>query len=417
MGLEVAPVMAVALFYGVAGLLHAILPAYSVDGYACDWSGNSLRYRLNGPLVLVVTWLAWLALPLSGRSFAARHFWSCSLASSGLGLVASAWLLATGKRAPAVRCLTVDQTELRRKAATGEDVQHLITHSPPRTALQHFFFGVEFNPRVLGERVDLKMLLYVLGAVGLQWNVLSAAALQQETYGAVSSAMVLYAAMLSFFIGEYMLGEVVHLYTYDLFCEKLGFKLAWGCLAFYPFFYCIGIWPLVASSASPGQDLSPIACATIAMLFGSGWVLTRGANMQKFVFKRRALPQSQQQPADAKCAGPSAGLLEQQSRWMGLRMDVVPGTRLLCTGFWGAARHINYLGEIVQAVALALPGALMAPPFLYYMILPWLYPLYFVALFVPRQIDDDGQLLAKYGEAAFNDYVSRVPYRILPGVW
>lgn len=20
-----------------------------------------------------------------------------------------------------------------------------------------------------------------------------------------------------------------HLYTYDLFCEKLGFKLAWGC--------------------------------------------------------------------------------------------------------------------------------------------------------------------------------------------
>ena len=34
-------------------------------------------------------------------------------------------------------------------------------------------------------------------------------------------------------------------------CEKLGFKLCWGCLLFYPFFYCIGVWPLVAAPRSP----------------------------------------------------------------------------------------------------------------------------------------------------------------------
>ena len=40
-------------------------------------------------------------------------------------------------------------------------------------------------------------------------------------------------------------------------CEKLGFKLCWGCLLFYPFFYCIGVWPLVAAPRSP-HTLTPL---------------------------------------------------------------------------------------------------------------------------------------------------------------
>ena len=101
---------------------------------------------------------------------------------------------------------------------------------------------------------------------------------------------------------------------------------------------------------------------------------------------------------------------------MGLRMETVPKTRLLVSGFWGVSRHVNYLGEIVQAVALALPGYLVAPD-AYYAALPWLYPLYYVALFIPRQIDDDVQLKAKYGDKAFAEYTRRVPYRIVPGVY
>ena len=29
----------------------------------------------------------------------------------------------------------------------------------------------------------------------------------------------------------------------------------------------------------------------------------------------------------------------------------VPGTKILCSGFWGSARHLNYRGEIVQVRA------------------------------------------------------------------
>eukprot|EP00966_Prymnesium_polylepis_P084070 1945941-Prymnesium_polylepis.1 len=97
-------------------------------------------------------------------------------------------------------------------------------------------------------------------------------------------------------------------------------------------------------------------------------------------------------------------------------MRVVPGTRLLCGGFWGAARHINYLGELLQAIALALPGCLVASTALE-AALPWAYPLYYVAILVPRQLDDDEQLRAKYGQEVFDAYVRAVPWRIVPGVW
>jgi len=263
--------------------------------------------------------------------------------------------------------------------------------APPRSGLQHYFFGLAFNPRLGG--IDLKMLHYVLGALGLAWNLLSAAALRLQLHGSLSLAMCVYLAMFAWFIVEYLCLEVVHLYTYDIFCEKMGFKLCWGCLVFYPFFYCVGVWPL--AYAAPSSDLSAAAAVLIAAAFLGGWFLTRGANLQKFFFKR------------------SDGRLE---RWCGLRMQVVPGTRLLVSGFWGLSRHVNYCGEIVQAIALALPGCAVGSS-AYYRFLPWLYPLYYVALFVPRQLDDDAQLAAKYGAALFAEYARRVPYRMVPWLY
>ena len=203
--------------------------------------------------------------------------------------------------------------------------------------------------------------------------------------------------MLLWFLAEYMLLEVVHLYTYDLFCEKLGFKICWGCLVFYPFFYCVGVWSLVLDVPA-GTDLPGESRLAIGGLFLFGWILTRGANMQKYLYKTRGAEGAR------RC-------------FLGLiKMDVVPDTNLLYTGFWGLARHVNYLGEILQATALALPGSLLATT-TYYQVLPWLYPLYYVALFIPRQFDDDLQIRVKYGERAFKEYSACVPSRIVPGIW
>jgi hypothetical protein len=47
---------------------------------------------------------------------------------------------------------------------------------------------------------------------------------------------------------------------------------------------------------------------------------------------------------------------------------------------------------------------------------PWLYPLYYVALLVPRERADDRRCADKYGEL-WQEYCRRVPWRIVPWVY
>ena len=60
----------------------------------------------------------------------------------------------------------------------------------------------------------------------------------------------------------------VHLYTYDLFAERTGFKLFWGCTVFYPFFYCIGMWPLLRSATY--DDISLLSASLAIGLYVVG---------------------------------------------------------------------------------------------------------------------------------------------------
>jgi len=261
------------------------------------------------------------------------------------------------------------------------------------------------------------MYLYVFGATYLALNVLSAVALQatlanNEGTSSTSSGCwslvtqhsstgtKLYTWMMGWFLCDYLWFEELHLYTYDLFCEKLGFKLFWGCTCFYPFFYCIGIWNLTYDVQ---DDLSPWQVVRILMVFYSGWILTRGSNLQKFWFKQALREQSGSSKEKQPLPPCFWGLVPQT--------PIRQGSGLLCSGFWGLSRHVNYLGETLQAVALALPGYFVSGSFL-----PFLYPLYYVALFVPRAMDDGSICAAKYG-AEWEEYVQKVPYKIVPRIY
>jgi delta14-sterol reductase len=166
----------------------------------------------------------------------------------------------------------------------------------------------------------------------------------------------------------------------------VGFKLGFGCLTFYPYFYAVGLWT-TADRPSPHAPAWLLGMGVV--LFFCGWILARGANMQKFFFK-----------------------LDPRQSFLGIAPQVVSnGERtLLCSGFWGVARHVNYLGEILMATGLALvlgwPTAVG----------PWLYPLYYVALLIPRERDDHRRCAAKYG-ALWDEYCRRVRYRIVPGLY
>ncbi|MCB9754493.1 MAG: ergosterol biosynthesis protein [Myxococcales bacterium] len=346
--------------YGLIFVLHLIIPGRWVTGYARDArTGAPLRYRLNGLRVALVT-LALYGLAGAGGLIAWDalyvHRWAALAAACALGLVFTAALV--------------------------------LPAAPRRGLLADLFLGRLENPQLADGHVDAKMVLYLVGAVTLELNLLSYAAHHLLLHpGAASPGVALHVALFSFFVFDYLWFERVHLYTYDLFAERVGFKLGWGCMCFYPFFYALGLGSVVERPDPGASTLQLVLCA---LLFFAGWVLARGANMQKFWFKT--------QPERA-----AFGVLVPET----LEGD---GRRLLVNGFWGVARHVNYLGEITMATALALalgyPGALW----------PWLYPLYYVALLLPRQRDDDRRCAAKYG-ALWAEYERRVPYRIIPGIY
>lgn len=351
--------MSALILYPLVFLLHLLVPARHVEGYVDGEDGRPLQYRLNGLRVLVVSVALWAGLGASGLVPYDQLYidrWANLAAACTMGLVFTLWVVFT---ASPVRSLPID-----------------------------LFLGRAENPQWLGGRVDAKMFLYLIGAVVLELNVLSFAAHHALLYPSdPSPGVVLYVAMLTWFIVDYFSFEEVHLYTYDLFAERMGFKLGWGCLTFYPFFYVVGLWAL---AESPNPQHPWIWYVLSAVVFLAGWSLARGANLQKFTFKR-----------DPKAV------------FLGV---FTPGTvtdgerTLLCSGFWGVSRHVNYLGEILMASGIALSLGYPLSPW------PWLYPLYYVLLLVPRERDDDHRCAAKYGPL-WEQYRSKVPARIIPFVY
>jgi delta14-sterol reductase len=345
--------------YAALLVLHLLVPARQVAGYVRDESsGEPYTYRINGLAVLIISVAAWGLLGylhIVPYNWLYLHRWSGLAGAVTLGLVASLALVAG---APSVK----------------------------RNALADFFLGRRFSPQFLGGRVDAKMFLYLVGATLLGLNILSFAAYHFQAHGA-SPTVILYTALFFWFLIDYMTFERVHLYTYDLVAERVGFKLAFGCLAFYPYFYLVGLW--VVAGRVPAER-SGLYLVISAVVFLTGWAFARGANMQKFVFKRD--PER-----------PFLGIIEPEVISDGER-------RVLCSGFWGLSRHINYLGEVLMATGLTLslgyPGALIA----------WLYPLYYILLLSTRQADDDRRCREKYGRL-WEEYEEKVRWRIIPGIY
>jgi len=348
------------LIYLFIFILNTLIPGRWVTGYINKpGTTEKMRYHLNGLYVLAVVILTWGLLCNTGVlpwDWLWQVRWYSLAGAVTFGFIFS---LAIVLPFPAVK----------------------------KNFLADFYLGRLDNPQLWNGRIDAKMFLYLTGAVMLELNVLNFAAHHQIAYGNdASPGIFMAAAFLSFFVTEYLFFEEVHLYTYDFLAEKVGFKLGWGDLAFYPYFYAIPLW----ATADLQAPKAPVFMLVISgLIFLSGWCLARGANMQKYYFKKNP-----------------------QKAFLGIRPQVITdgNKSILVNGFWGVSRHVNYLGEILMATGIVLSVGYPMLPW------PWLYPLYYVALLFTRQAADDKLCAAKYG-ALWNEYRKKVPYRIIPFVY
>ena len=346
-------------------LAQTILPGRWVPGYVVDpATGEPRKYRLNGILVFALALVVW-AFELTGmpRDWFYR---------SSVYAVAGGTVFATIFTLVAV-------------------------YSQPKRKQTNFILDL-WNGRVrelsfFGDRFDVKMYFYVVGGTMFSLNALSGAVYHYERFGEDSNPGVfLYAAFFTFYILDYFVFERVQLYTYDLIHEGLGFKLFWGGLIVYGWLFILPVWGM---AAHPDPGFSPawtnVWLIGTTALFLFGWGISRGANLQKYTFKR--WPERK-----------FLGLMEPRYIEAGER-------RILCSGLWGVARHFNYMGEGFLAVSIALVFGYPGNPW------AWTYFAFIVSMFVWRQIVDDRQCAEKYGPEKWAEYRARVKYRIVPGIY
>ena len=348
-------------------LAQIILPARRVPGYVINpETGEPRQYRLNGLLVFVIAVLVW-AFAFEPMGISRDWFYRSSVYAVAGGTVFT----------------TVFALIAVFSQPQGKNKNPIAALWTGRARELSFF----------NNRFDIKMYFYAVGGTMLALNALSGAAYHHGRFGDdANPGVYLYAAFFTFYILDYFIFERVQLYTYDLIHERLGFMLFWGGLVVYGWLFILPLWGM-AAYPDPGFSTAWTYVWLIGTgaLFLLGWTISRGANMQKYTFKRWP---------DQKFLG----IIEPKYIQAGDR-------KILHSGLWGVARHFNYLGEGFLSLSIALSFGHFGVPW------AWIYMAFIVTLFTFRQRDDDRHCAEKYGADKWAEYKAKVKYRIFPGVY
>lgn len=414
-------VLGTVAWYVISLLLYILLPAEEVDGTELR-SGGRLRYRFNGnrhrnhpremsrtdnktAFLTAATILTTLAAGsiVSGPKFAVWTFIDRNYIQLLTCNIIIAYALATWVyiRSFSVKAGNPEQRELAAGGHSGN-------------IIYDWYIGRELNPRckipLLGTEIDIKSFMELRpGMIG--WMVLDFAwmAKQYGSYGYVTDSMLMVTISQSLYILDALFNESAILTTMDLTTDGFGFMLSFGDLVWVPFVYTIqarylSVHPIV---------LGPFYVAAILAVQGIGYYIFRASNNEKNRFRT--------DPADPRVAH-----LE--------FIETASGSKLLTSGWWGTARHINYLGDWVMSWAYCLPtlaagykltNSLLWPgtrivtvegmkwwgtPITYF------YMLYFAILLIHREGRDEAKCKRKYGKD-WERYCEKVRWRILPGIY
>ena len=354
------PAILFALFFAA----QCLLISWRVPGYVINpETGQPRNYRLNGLLVFAIAVVLWAT---EATGMPRDWFYRASI-----------WSVFGGTTFAVLFTLYFVFRE-----PIGESKNPIIA----------FYLGRAKEVQLFNGHIDIKMWFYVVGGAMLALNALSGAVWHAENHsGNVNLGVYLYAAIYTFYITDYFIWERVQLYTYDLIHENMGFKLFWGGLIVYGWMFILPLWGM---AAHPAPEMS--GAASYALIAGSGalfligWSISRGANSQKYMFKR--FP---------------------ERSFLGIKPEYIEAgnRKILCSGFWGAARHFNYFGEGLFGLAIALLFGYFDNPW------AWTYMAFVVTMFTWRQLEDDRDCAEKYGPEKWAEYRERVPWRIIPKVY
>ncbi|QKF94717.1 ergosterol biosynthesis ERG4/ERG24 [Fadolivirus algeromassiliense] len=255
------------------------------------------------------------------------------------------------------------------------------------------FMGIEFNPEIFG--IDAK--LFWNGRPGIiAWTLINAsfASLQYQKYGYVSNSMIIVNLLQALYVVDFFWNENWYLKTIDIAHDHFGWYFAWGDSVWLPFCYTL---QSVYLASNPTQ-ISTIRSNLILLMGIIGYVIFRMTNYQKDFFRRNN--------GNCRIWGEKAKYLECEYT---TTTGKVYKSKLLLSGFWSLARHMNYTGDIILSTAYCLPCGSNHT-------IPYFYAIYMTILLITRCMRDEGRCFSKYKDK-WTIYCNIVKYRLIPGIF
>ncbi|CAI4217965.1 unnamed protein product [Parascedosporium putredinis] len=310
-------------YYLVNALLYGILPVSEVQGTELA-TGGRLTYRFNAFTSHAII----LAVCVAGtiNSGANWILWTY-ISDNYLQIFTANLLIATSLATFVyVRSFSVK--------AGNKDMRELAAGGQTGNLIYDWYIGRELNPRItlpiIGE-MDIKVWMELRPGM-LGWLLFNASwvAQQYRNFGYVTDSIIFITGIQSLYIIDSWYNESSILTMIDITMDGFGFMLSFGDLAWVPFLYStqaryLSIYP---------ATLGPVGIAAMLAVLGTGFYIFRSSNNEKNLFRTS--------PND-----PRVSHLEY--------IQTKTGSKLLVTGWWGTARHINYFGDWIQGWPYSLP--------------------------------------------------------------
>lgn len=335
----------------------SLIPGKIVPGALLS-DGSRLHYRCNGLVSLL------LLIALLGFGVSTKLISPTVVADKGVELLSATFVFS-------LLVSSVLYIVGQKSRDHGSSLKPHVTGN----FIHDWWYGIQLNPQFMG--VDLKFFFVRAGMMG--WLLLNLSILARSFQdGNMSQSMVLYQLFAVLYILDYFFYEEYMTSTWDIIAERLGFMLVFGDLVWIPFTFSIQGWWLLRNDV----ELTKAGIIANCLVFLIGYRVFRGANKQKHVFKKN----------------PKAHIWGKPPK--------VIGGKLLASGYWGVARHCNYLGDLLLALSFSLPCGISS-------VVPYFYPLYLLILLIWRERRDEARCAEKYKEV-WAEYCKIVPWRILP---
>jgi len=266
---------------------------------------------------------------------------------------------------------------------------------PTGNPILDFYWGIELYPTVPFTNLSFKQLINCRhGMMGWQILILSFMLKQWEVEGRVSNSMWISFVIQTVYIFKFFFWENGYFTSIDIMHDKFGYYICWGCCVFIA-----GTYTLVSFYLVNHPHDYPLACAAAILGLGlfSVWA-NFDADNQRLKFRA----------ANGKIeiwGRPASYITANYTTTDGKKRQSL----LLTSGWWGVARHFNYIWELTLAFCWTAPAGLSHG-------LPYFYFVFLCILLSDRASRDDDRCSKKYGKD-YQKYVEQVPYKMIPFVY